>query len=188
MTRLGPVLGLLLLAACEQRMRDQPRAKPYGESAFFADRLSSRPLVEGTVAQGDARLDVLLHEGVEDGKPAERFPFPVTRETLARGRQRYDIFCAPCHGRTGTGDGMIVRRGFRRPPSFHDDRLRQAPAGHFYDVLRRGFGAMPDYADQIEPADRWAVVAWLRVLQRARDGRLEDVPPDARQALEGAGP
>jgi hypothetical protein len=179
---------LLLGAGCEQKMRDQPRGEAYTASRFFADGQSSRPLVPGTVAQGDARLDALLEEGLEDGKPSSRFPFAVTREVLARGRQRYDIFCALCHGRTGSGGGMIVERGFRRPPSFHDDRLRQAPAGYLYDVIRRGFGAMPDHAQQIEPRDRWAIVAYVRALQRSGDGRLEDVPPEERRRLEGRGP
>lgn len=179
---------LLGLAACDQKMRDQAHHDPYGESPFFADGQAARPLPADTVAQGDARLDPHLEEGLEDGRPAARFPFPVTREVLERGRQRYEIFCAPCHGRTGGGEGMIVQRGFRRPPSFHDDRLRQAPPGHVYDVIRRGFGAMPDHAQQIEPHDRWAIVGWVRVLQRARDARLDDVPADERPRLQEKGP
>ena len=115
---------------------------------------------------------------------ADLFPFPITAEVLDRGETNYNVFCAVCHDRLGTGDGMIVRRGYRRPPSYHIDRLRQAPAGYFFDVITNGFGAMPDYAAQITPADRWAIVAYIRALQMSQNGTLEDVPADRRGELE----
>jgi len=133
----------LLSAGCRQDMHDQPRFKPYAKSDFFADKRSARPLVDGTVARGHLREDAVLYTGKAAGKPADAFPFPVTADVMARGRERFDIFCSPCHGRTGAGDGMIVQRGYRKPPTFHQDRLRQAAPGYTYDVITNGFGAMP---------------------------------------------
>jgi mono/diheme cytochrome c family protein len=177
----------LLMAGCRQDMHDQPKFKPYAKSDFFADQRSARPLVDGTIARGQLRADELLETGNVAGKPSDLFPFPVTASVLERGHDRYDIYCSPCHGRTGQGDGMIVRRGYRRPPSFHQDRLRQAAPGYLFDVTSRGFGAMPDYATQVPPGDRWAIIAYLRVLQRSQRATLADVPARDRQQLEASG-
>ena len=133
-------------------MHDQPKYTAYKPSDFFADQRSARPLVEGTIAQGHLNEDELLYTGRVGGQPATMFPFAVDEALMRRGRERYDIFCSPCHGLTGEGDGMVVQRGYRRPPSFHVDRLRQAPPGHMFDVITNGFGAMPDYAAQIPGA------------------------------------
>jgi mono/diheme cytochrome c family protein len=167
-------------------MHDQPRFKPYAKSDFFADKRSARPLVDGTIARGHLREDAVLYTGKAAGKPADAFPFPVTADVMARGRERFDIFCSPCHGRTGTGDGMIVRRGYRKPPSFHEDRLRQAAPGYTYDVITNGFGAMPDYAQQIPVRDRWAIVAYITALQRSQHAAADRLPAQARAALDAA--
>jgi mono/diheme cytochrome c family protein len=177
------VLSLLLLAGCRQKMADQPRYEPLARSTFFEDGRAARPLVEGTVARGELRGDELLYTGKEGGKPADLFPFPATLAVLTRGQQRYNIFCSPCHDRVGTGQGTIVRRGYRVPPSFHIDRLREAPAGYFFDVISNGFGVMPDYAQQVQPEDRWAIVAYIRALQLSQHAALADVPEDQRQQL-----
>ena len=116
-----------------------------------------------------------------NGKPGETMPFPATREVLVRGRERFDIYCTPCHSRLGDGNGIVVQRGFRRPPSFHEPRLRQAPLGHFYDVMSNGFGAMPDYAAQVNPRDRWAIAAYIRALQLSQSAPASAVP--AGQAM-----
>lgn len=189
--RIGSVLlllGLVLGAgACRQDMHDQPRYKPLGGSAFFEDGRASRPLVEGTVPRGYARTDEHFYTGKVNGRLVETFPFPITRRVLERGRERYDIFCAPCHGRDGYGEGMIVQRGFRQPPSFHTDRLRRAPVGHFFDVITNGFGTMYSYASRIPPEDRWAIIAYIRALQLSQHATLEDVPPAERRRLIGGG-
>lgn len=164
-------------------MHNQPKYIPLRESTFFSDARSARPLVAGTVARGQLHEDTLLYTGKIGGADATMFPFRVDERVMARGRERYDIFCAPCHGRTGAGDGMVVRRGYRRPPSYHDDRLRAAPAGHYFDVMTNGFGAMPDYAAQIPAEDRWAVVAYIRALQLSAHAAVADVPPADREKL-----
>jgi Cytochrome C oxidase, cbb3-type, subunit III len=174
---------LLLTAACRQDMHDQPRYKPLARSAFFEDGRASRPLVEGTIARGQLHADTVFYTGKDGDDPVTKFPFPITPAVLARGQQRFNIYCSPCHGRIGTGLGMVVLRGLRRPPSYHTDRLRAAAVGYFYDVITNGFGAMPDYAAQIEPADRWAIVAYIRVLQRSENATLADVPPERRAEL-----
>lgn len=177
-------LCLATLAACKQQMAEQPRYEPLGKSDFFSDGRSARQPVEGTVARGELRDDEQFYTGNIGGKPAETFPFPVSAEILQRGRQRFDIFCSPCHDRIGNGQGMVVRRGFRAPPSLHIDRLRQAPPGHFFDVMTRGFGTMPSYAEQISTADRWAIAAYIRALQFSQQARLADVPEKERRLLE----
>lgn len=180
-----PVLLLSLLAAgCRQEMADQPRYDPLEPSAFFPDGRAARPVVAGTVARGQLREDDHLWRGRVAGELAATLPFPVTRELLERGRDRFNIFCAPCHDQAGTGKGMIVRRGFRPPPSLHDPRLREAPAGHFFDVMTGGFGAMPDYAAQIPVADRWAIVAYVRALQLSQYAPAGELGPAERQRLE----
>jgi mono/diheme cytochrome c family protein len=180
------LLGLAT-AGCRQDMHDQPRYKPYRESDFFGDRRSARPPVEGTVARGMLREDTHLYTGKVDGALAETFPFPVTAELLQRGRERYGIYCTPCHGLAGNGDGMIVARGYRKPSSFHVDRLRAERPGYFYDVITNGFGAMPDYAAQIPVEDRWAIVGYVRALQLSQSATVADVPADQRGQL-GAPP
>ena len=147
-------------------MHDQPKYTPYKPSDFFADQRSARPANRGHRRSAASCFeDELLHTGRIGGQPATVFPFPVDMAVMQRGRQRYDIYCSPCHGLTGEGDGMVVQRGYRRPPSFNVDRLRQAPPGHIYDVITNGFGAMPDYAAQVPVRDRWAIVAYIRALQ-----------------------
>jgi mono/diheme cytochrome c family protein len=176
----------LLAAGCRQDMHDQPKFKPYAKSDFFADQRSARPLVDGTIARGHLRDDRLLFTGKAAGKPAEVFPFAITGDLMERGHERFDIFCSPCHGRTGTGDGIIVRRGYRRPPTFHQDRLRQAAPGYVFDVITNGFGAMPDYAQQIPVEDRWAIVAYLKALQRSQQATIDNVPAADRARLDAA--
>ena len=186
-SRLGSLVFplLLLLPACRQEMADQPRYRPLQESTFFADHRSARPLPIGVVARGFLNDDEHLFTGRQNGELAAAFPFEITPDVLERGRERYGIFCTPCHDHVGTGNGMAVRRGFRRgPPSFHLDRLREAPVGHFYDVISNGFGAMNDYAAQIKPRDRWAIVAYIRALQLSQNVRAQDLPAEDRQALE----
>jgi len=165
-------------------MHDQPKYVPLRQSSFFGDNRSARPLVAGTVARGHLRDDALLYTGKVNGADATIFPFPIDANVMARGRERFDIFCSPCHGRTGQGDGMIVRRGFRRPPTFHQDRLRSAPVGQLFDVITNGFGAMPDYAVQVRPEDRWAIIAYVRALQLSEHATLADVPADRRRELD----
>jgi mono/diheme cytochrome c family protein len=172
-----------LLGGCRQDMHDQPKFIPLRQSGFYADGRSARPIVEGTVARGQLNDDDLLYTGKVDGQDATEFPFPVTAGAMARGRERYDIFCSPCHDRTGAGEGMVVKRGYRQPPSFHIDRLRQAPVGHFFDVMTNGFGAMPDYRAQIPVRDRWAIVAYIRALQASANATLDAVPPEERNRL-----
>ena len=178
--------ALVAATGCRQDMHDQPKLEPYESSEFFTDGRASRPLVPGTVARGRLFEDEHLHRGTVDGAPAETFPFEVTRAVLERGRERYGIHCAPCHGAAGDGDGMVVRRGMTRPPSYHLARLREAPPGYFFDVITNGFGAMYDLSDRITAEDRWAIAAYVRVLQAAQNARLEDVPAGDRAALEAA--
>jgi len=182
------MLTLLATAACRQDMHDQPKYIPLRPSNFFGDGRSERQLIAGTVARGHLNDDILLYEGKgPDGKPANIFPFPVTKEIIERGRQRYNIYCAPCHDRTGSGNGMVVRRGYRQPPSMHTDRLRLAANGYLFDVITNGFGAMPDYAAQIPTRDRWAIVAYERALQLSQNASINDVPPEARAQLNPGG-
>ena len=184
------VLLVLLPAtlACRQDMHDQPRYKPLAGSEFFEDGRSARPLVAGTVARGHLKDDTVFHAGKLGEAFADTIPFPVTEEVLRRGQQRFTIFCTPCHGQLGRGDGMVVRRGFRKAASFHDERLRGQPVGYFFDAITNGFGAMPDYAAQITPRDRWAIVAYVRVLQLSQHATPDDVPEARRGELLAARP
>jgi mono/diheme cytochrome c family protein len=177
------VIALLAAAACRQEMYDQPRYKPLGESNFYSDRRASRPLPEGTVARGWLREDQKLYQGKEGRQLVAVLPMPLTRELLARGRERFNIYCSPCHDRTGDGRGMVVRRGYQPPPSLHIDRLREAPVGHFFDVMTNGLGVMPDYASQIPVSDRWAISAYVKALQLSRKAPISDVPLDKRAGL-----
>lgn len=178
---------LIAAAGCGTAgMEDQPRYEPFEASDFFGDGLSARPKVPGTVARGQLPADDALATGRRGGQLVEVSPVKLDRALLVRGQERFNIYCAVCHGLTGEGDGMVPQRGFRRPPSYHIERLRRAPVGHFYDVITAGFGAMPSFAAQLEPRDRWAVVAYVGTLQVARSAKLEDVPADARRRLEEA--
>ena len=194
MTGAGPArvalvaVALVAVTACRQDMQDQPRYKPLAASDFFKDGASARPLVADTVARGEARLDSLLYTGKVDGVLVDEFPFPVTRAVLDRGQERFDIFCTPCHGPLGDGDGMVVRRGFRKPPSYHLDRLRDAPVGHFFDVMTNGFGAMQDYRAQVPVRDRWAIAAYIRALQLSQHATMADVPAAERATLDRPAP
>ncbi|HSR66414.1 MAG TPA: cytochrome c [Acidobacteriota bacterium] len=177
---------LLLLAAgegCRLDMHDAPKYEPLEQSDFFADRQASRPLVQGTVARGYLRQDKLLYTGKIDGDFAPLFPFPITEEILLRGQERYNIYCSPCHGRTGNGRGMIVQRGLKQPESYHSQRLLEMPPGYYYDVITNGFGVMYSYASRIKPEERWAIAAYIRALQYSQAAPLEDLPQEDRQRL-----
>ena len=176
--------GGLLSGACRQDMHDQPRYKPFAQSDFFRDDRSARPLEEGTVARGQLHEDARFYTGKDAAGFLDEFPLSVDAALVARGRERFDIYCAPCHGQTGQGDGMVVRRGYRRPPTFHQDRLRNERPGYFFDVMTNGFGAMPDYAAQVPVRDRWAIAAYIRALQLSQHATIDDVPVDKRHELE----
>ena len=183
------VLALAATTACRQDMHDQPKYIPLRPSGFFADGRSARPFPEGTVARGHLDDDVLYYTGKgPDGKPADTFPFPVTKQVIERGQDRFNVYCSPCHDRTGSGNGMIPRRGFKHPPSYHTDRLRQIPNGYIYDVITNGYGAMQDYAAQVQsPADRWAIVAYIRALQLSHQASINDVPAAERDKIPAPG-
>lgn len=170
------ILAVLFLAGCRQDMHNQPRYKPLAESDFFADLRSARPQVEGTVASGQLHEDNYFYTGKFGNNPGDYMPFPVTKDVLSRGRERFNIYCSPCHSRLGDGNGMIVQRGFRAPPSYHTERLRKAPLGYFFDVMTNGFGAMPEYATQVPTRDRWCIVAYIRALQLSQDATVSAVP------------
>jgi mono/diheme cytochrome c family protein len=176
-------LCLLAATGCRQDMHNSPKAIPLRESVFFKNGSSARPLVEGTVARGTLQDDVAFFTGKNGAADVDALPFALTAEVLDRGEQRYNIYCAPCHGVTGRADGMIVRRGYRQPPSFHIERLRQAPIGHFYDVMANGFGAIQDYKAQVAPRDRWAIAAYLRALQLSQHAAAADLTTEDRQKL-----
>jgi mono/diheme cytochrome c family protein len=176
------------LAGCRQDMHDAPRYEPLEASTFFRDGRGSRTLVANTVARGTLREDEHLYAGKIDGQLTDMFPMPVTAEVMARGRERFNVFCSPCHGRTGQGNGMVVQRGFRAPPSYHEERLRNAPAGYFFDVMTHGFGAMPDYAAQVPVEDRWAIAAYIRALQFSQRATIDDVPAERRADLDAPVP
>jgi len=172
------------LAACRQDMHDAPRYEALEASPFFSNGSSARTLVANTVPRGYLREDELLYTGKVAGQFANTFPMAVTADVMARGQERFNVFCAPCHGRSGVGNGMIVQRGFRQPPSYGEQRLRDAPAGYFFDVMTNGFGAMQDYSAQVPVADRWAIVAYIRALQLSMNATVADVPADRRADLD----
>ncbi len=182
------IFGLILvgafLAGCRQDMQDQPRYKPLAGTDFFGDGRSARPQIEGTVARGFLRIDQARYDGRIEGKDVDTFPFPITRADLMRGQERFNIYCSPCHSRIGDGNGMIVKRGFRQAASYHTDKLRNAPVGHFFDVITNGFGAMPSYGSRVEPDDRWRIIAYIRVLQLSENAGLDDVPAADRSRIE----
>ena len=174
----------LFAASCAQKMASQPSARPLAPSAFFPNEQSARQPVAGTIPSGWTRTNERVEAGENFDKNSNQLPFPLTKEVLERGRERFEINCAVCHGKIGDGDGMIVRRGFYPPPTYHSERLRNAPLGHFYDVMTGGFGAMGSYAAQVEPRDRWAIAAYIRALQVSRNATVEDVPPEKSGELE----
>lgn len=180
------VVCLVIATACRQQMAETGREKPLQASPFFQYDQLARPLVPGTVPRGQLRGDGAYFTGRAGTELVAVLPVPVNRELLARGQDRFNIFCSPCHGRTGTGDGMVVRRGLRPPPSYLIDRLREAPIGHFFDVMTNGFGAMPDYATQVPPEDRWAIAAYIRALQLSQGVNVADLPPADRAKVQDA--
>jgi mono/diheme cytochrome c family protein len=199
---LALLVSITLLAGCRQDMHDQPKYKTFRPSTFFEDGKSERQLVDGTVPRRNLREDPSRSDGDSNGgrwlsindrsaphqvdlSKATTLPFPLTREVMDRGQERFSINCLPCHGTLGDGNGMVSQRGFRHPPSFHIERLRKAPIGHFYDAMTNGFGAMPSYSDQVAPRDRWAIAAYIRALQLSRGATIDDVPPAERNKLGG---
>jgi mono/diheme cytochrome c family protein len=177
--------ALCLLPSCRQRMSVQPKYDPLEPSDFFADGMSARPRIPGTVARGEASLTGFLATGKINGQDGDGFPFPVTIDVMNRGQERFNIYCSECHGRLGDGNGMIPSRGYRRPPSYHTETLRAAKTGHFFDVMTNGFGAMPSYATQVPVSDRWAIIAYIRALQLSQNATMDDVPADIRTKLGG---
>jgi len=187
------VLLALFTTACSQNgslqiMANQPRYDPLSPSNFFPNGMSAQPVISDTVAFRQAMTDTLLYNGTTKGARATTFPFPITREVMLRGQERYNIYCTPCHGVIGDGQGIIAQRGFCCPASFHTDTLRNAPVGHFFDVITNGFGRMPSYASQIAARDRWAIIAYVRALQLSQNATLDDVPPEERNQLGSATP
>jgi mono/diheme cytochrome c family protein len=174
------------LLGCRHGMEDQPKVGTLQGSSFFSDGRAARPRVPGTVARGHLDGDALLETGKIAGRDADLFPFPIDAAALARGRERYDIYCSACHDRTGGGNGIVVRRGFPRPASFQEPRLRAAPAGYFVDAAANGFGRMYPFADRVSAQDRWAIAAYIRALQLAGNGAPSDVPSASQAALESA--
>jgi mono/diheme cytochrome c family protein len=179
----GTIALLILLTACRQDMQNEPRYKPLAGSDFFSDGRSARPQVEGTVARGHLRIDEARYTGKIAGDDIDQFPIPIAKEDIERGETRFNAYCTPCHGRLGDGNGMVVLRGFRQPPSYYSERLRTAPVGHYFDVISNGFGAMASYASRIQTDDRWRIVAYIRALQLSESASLNDVPADQRQNL-----
>jgi mono/diheme cytochrome c family protein len=177
-SRLLPVALCLLpfAAACRQDMHDAPRYDPLEASAVFQKGISAQPLVAGTVARGQLHDNVVMYEGKVDGQPSTAFPFKIDKDALDRGQERYNVYCSPCHGRTGEGNGMVVQRGYRQAASFHTDRLRDSQPGYFFDVITNGFGVMPDYKAQIPAEDRWKIIAYVRALQLSHHATTADVP------------
>lgn len=186
--RLASVAVALVVAAsasaCRQDMHDAAKVEPLEKSAFFKDKRGSRQLVAGTIARGKLKEDTLLHTGKDGDALSETFPFPVTAGVVQRGRERFDIYCSPCHSRTGEGNGMIVQRGYKKPPSFHEDRLRAMAPGYFVSAITNGFGVMPSYALQVQAEDRWAIAAYIKALQLSRTASVSDLTADEKLRLE----
>lgn len=183
--RVAALAAVLFLGGCIRLdMYNQPKLKPLRQNAFFADGRASRDFPKGTIARGFLREDKFFYKGMEDTAFAKDFPMPVTRELLLRGQGRFNIYCTPCHDYAGTGHGMVVRRGFKQPPSYHIDRLREAPPGYFFDVITNGFATMSGYAAQVPPEDRWAIVAYIRALQLSQNAKLAELPAEERSRVE----
>ena len=183
----GFVLVVIMSGACRQDMHDAPRYDPLEASPVLAGGASAQPLVPGTVPRGRRADDELMETGKAGGQAATMFPFAITRSDLDRGQERFNIYCSPCHDRRGEGTGVVVQRGYRQPPSYHIERLRQAPPGYFFDVITNGFATMPDYRAQIAVDDRWRIVAYIRALQLSHNATTADVPADELQKLNAAG-
>ena len=182
--QLGLAGALLLAVGCRQDMHDQPKYIPLRSSAFWDDGMGSRTQIPGTVARGQLRADAYYYTGKNGVMEGDRFPFPITEGVLERGQERYNIYCTPCHSRVGDGNGMIVQRGYAKAANLIGDaRIVRAPVGHYYDVITNGWGAMPDYKSQVAPADRWAISAYLRVLQMSQNASMSDVPPEMRDKV-----
>lgn len=177
------MLAAGVLSGCDNEMRNQAKYQPLEKSDFFENGMASRPLVEGTVARGHLKEDDHLYTGKVDGKHVTTFPFEINEEVLKRGQQRYNIYCAVCHDGLGYGQGMVVRRGFKQPTSFHDQRLIDAPHGYYFDVITNGFGVMNDYATQIKAYDRWAIISYIRALQLSQNAQLADAPAEEAEKL-----
>jgi mono/diheme cytochrome c family protein len=176
------------LSGCYQKMGiAQPAFDPYQPSDFFDDKSSARPMVEGTIPHGMLRDDDFLYTGKVGGQYVTSFPFPITKDVLDRGEQRFNIYCSMCHGRTGEGDGMIVRRGYKKPPSYHSVDIVSQPNGFYFETITNGFGVMPPYAPQVPVEDRWAIVAYIRALQLSQSATVADIPPDELSKLEAGG-
>jgi mono/diheme cytochrome c family protein len=178
------LLFAFLPVACRQKMAVQPRYDPLEPSDFFSDHMSARPRIPGTVARGEANMTGPLVTGKINGVDVDGYPFPVTAAVMNRGEERYNIYCSPCHGRLGDGNGMIPSRGYRRPPSYHTEALRAAKTGHYFDVMTNGFGSMPSYAAQVSAQDRWAIIAYIRALQLAHNATINDLTADERGKLQ----
>jgi hypothetical protein len=187
--KFAPILlfAVIGMAGCRLDMHVQPRENPMAKSDFFSDQRVGRIPVEGTVARGEERADAYFYTGKVGNNPGDFMPFPVTREVVERGRERYNVYCSPCHSRVGDGNGFVPTRGFaRRPPSYHIERLQKAPIGYFYDVMTNGFGIMLDYSAQISPRDRWCIAAYIRALQLSQNATAADVP--AGQSIPSTAP
>ncbi len=179
------VLGMFVaVIGCRRDMFNQPKSNPLRESNFFPDGAASRPIPPHTVSRNDLENDEAFYTGMIGTNLVTDFPIQITREVLERGRQRFEINCVPCHGETGEGNGIVVQRGFPAPPSYHIDRLRNAPVGHFFDVMTRGYGVMFSQASHVTPEDRWAIAAYIRALQFSENARFADVPTNEVARLQ----
>ncbi len=188
-SHLGGIIAVLftltlLISACAQKMRDEPKLNPDEPTTFFASGTSSQPLVADTVPRGYADTDVEFYTGKDaNGNLVTEFPFPITKQDLLRGQERFNIYCSECHGRVGNGGGVVPLHGFPGPPSYHQDRLRNAPVGHFFDVITNGFGRMPSYANQVPPRDRWDIAAYIRALQLSQYAPVDQLPAEDQQKI-----
>jgi cytochrome c len=166
-------------------MDDQPKYEAMEESGFFLDKSAMRMPLEGTVARGQLNENTAYYQGKSiSGKLINKMPVKLTQQLLERGQKRYNIYCTPCHGLTGAGQGIVIKKGFLPPPSFHIDRLRDIEDGHIFDVISKGIRNMPSYSYQIPVADRWAIVAYFRALQRSQNATLKDIPEDVKKTLK----
>jgi len=181
------LLPILLTWSCRRDMQDQPKYKPLGQNSFFADGRDARPIPAGAIARDELNDEDPVHTGAQNGKFLETIPLPLTAALLERGHNRFDIFCSPCHGRLGDGYGMVRQRGFWIPANLHTGRLRAVPPGYIYQVIKNGYGAMPDHGDQIPVRDRWAIVAYVRALQLSQNANVSDVPSEERKRLAEEG-
>jgi mono/diheme cytochrome c family protein len=177
---LAGIAALSLIGGCRQDMQNQPKFVPQRGTSFFDDHRSARPQVEHTVARNEVNVDDFFHTGLLNGKEQDALPFPATTQVLARGQERYNIYCTPCHSRVGNGEGMIVQRGYKPAGNYHDAKRLAEPLSHYFYVMTNGYGAMPDYAAQLAPEDRWAVAAYIRALQLSQNATAADVPSGAK--------